>query len=63
MGFDENHTYNIMTKRWIEQKYQMKLKVWTVSVANPADIIRHGSYPKLVEKGPYVYTLVIYIFH
>ncbi|KAL4002006.1 CD36 family protein [Acanthocheilonema viteae] len=56
LGFDENNTYNVMTRRWIKQKYSMKLKIWTVSVANPYDVVRHGSYPTLVEKGPYVYT-------
>uniref|UniRef100_A0A0R3RKD6 CD36 family protein n=1 Tax=Elaeophora elaphi TaxID=1147741 RepID=A0A0R3RKD6_9BILA len=56
LGFDENGTYNIMTQRWIKQKYSMKLEVWTVSVANPSDVVQHGSHPSLVEKGPYVYT-------
>ncbi|EJD76150.1 hypothetical protein LOAG_16851 [Loa loa] len=56
LGFDENGTYNIMTQRWIEQNYSMKLKIWTVSITNPDDVIQHGSYPALVEKGPYVYT-------
>ncbi|VDK87596.1 unnamed protein product [Litomosoides sigmodontis] len=55
LGFDENDTYNVMTQRWIEQKYSMKLEVWTVSVTNPDDVIRRGHYPTLVEKGPYVY--------
>ncbi|KAM3724802.1 Uncharacterized protein ACO02O_07918 [Dirofilaria immitis] len=56
LGFDENGTYNVMTQRWIEPKYSMKLKIWTVSVTNPDDVIQNGSYPILVEKGPYVYT-------
>nr|CDQ04091.1 Bm1583 [Brugia malayi] len=58
LGYNENGTYNVMTQRWIEQKYSMKLKIWTVSVANPNDISK-GSYPVLIEKGPYAYTLVI----
>lgn len=62
MGFDENNTYNVMTKRWIEQKYSMKLEVWTVSITNPNDIIRRGSYPALVEKGPYVFRLVFFAY-
>ncbi|VDK69002.1 unnamed protein product [Onchocerca ochengi] len=56
LGFDENGTYNVMTQRWIEPKYSMKLKIWTVSVSNPDDVIQNGSYPLFVEKGPYVYT-------
>ncbi|KAK6100601.1 CD36 family protein [Brugia pahangi] len=55
LGYDENGTYNVMTQRWIEQKYSMKLKIWTVSVANP-NAISKGSYPVLIEKGPYTYT-------
>uniref|UniRef100_A0A915PX40 Uncharacterized protein n=1 Tax=Setaria digitata TaxID=48799 RepID=A0A915PX40_9BILA len=55
LGLDENGTYNIMTQRWIEPKYSMRLKVWTVSVENPEDVAKLGSYPALIEKGPYVF--------
>ncbi|EJW73544.1 hypothetical protein WUBG_15549 [Wuchereria bancrofti] len=63
LGYDENGTYNIMTQRWIKQNYSMKLQIWTVSVANPNDVLK-GSYPVLIEKGPYVYMLVnLYTIH
>ncbi|VDN07428.1 unnamed protein product [Thelazia callipaeda] len=55
LGYDENGTFNAMTKRWIEPKYNMKIKVWVISVTNPEDVV-NGSYPVVTEKGPYVYT-------
>ncbi|VDN41358.1 unnamed protein product, partial [Gongylonema pulchrum] len=55
LGFDKNGTYNEMTRRWVEPEYAMELRVWVVSVANPEDVVQRGSYPVLVEKGPYIY--------
>lgn len=55
LGFDENGTYNLMTRKWIDPDYKMLLQIWVLSIENEEDVVKNGSFPRFAQKGPYTF--------
>ncbi|VDM49425.1 unnamed protein product [Toxocara canis] len=53
LGFDENGTYNEMTRKWIDPDYSMMLQIWVFSLENEDEVVKNGTFPVFSEKGPY----------
>lgn len=57
LGFDSDGEYNAAIKKFILPPYKVTMEVWTFSVLNAQNVTEGIEKPRLVEKGPYTFTI------
>jgi hypothetical protein len=55
LGTEENGEDNEVLRMFRNPPYDVKMRLWTISVQNADDIVKHGAKPAIVEKGPYTF--------